>query len=69
VDDALQAARHVPDEIQRRHPQVPWDSMRDMRNVVVHEHFGLSVEVLWRTASRDIPPLIGALESIEKTEA
>ncbi len=75
VDDALQAAMvigeaatHIPDEVQRRYPRVPWDSMRVMRNVVVHEYFGLSIEILWRTTHQDIPPLIGALEEMAKAE-
>ena len=62
-----ESARHVPEEIRLRHPTVPWDAMRDMRNVVVHEYFGLSVEILWRTVTKDIPALIQALEQIEKT--
>jgi uncharacterized protein with HEPN domain len=63
-----EAATHIPDEVRARHTRVPWDSMRDMRNVVVHEYFGLSVEILLRTAHRDIPALIEALEALLKAE-
>lgn len=62
-----ESARHVPEEIQRRYPAIPWDSMRDMRNVVVHEYFGLSVEMVWQTVSQDIPALIEALELVQDT--
>lgn len=34
-----EAARHVPDEIRERYPQIPWHKMRAIRNVVVHEYF------------------------------
>lgn len=52
-----EAARHIPTAIRRRYPQVPWADMRGMRNVLVHEYFGVDAQVLWRTVQEDIPPL------------
>jgi len=53
-----EAARHVPDEIVAAHPELPWAEMRAMRNVVVHEYFGVTLETLWKTASEDLPGLV-----------
>lgn len=52
-----EAARHIPTAIQQRYPQVPWADMRGMRNVLIHEYFGVDTQVLWRTVQEDIPPL------------
>lgn len=52
-----EAARHVPASIRRRNPQVPWKDMADMRNLLIHEYFGVDLEVLWRTVQEDLPPL------------
>lgn len=41
-----EAARHVPAEIQTQYPAIPWDDMRDMRNVIVHEYFRVSYAIL-----------------------
>ena len=46
-----EAARHVPDEVAVAHPELPWAEMRAMRNVVVHEYFGVTLETRWKTAS------------------
>jgi len=59
-----EAANHVPDDITRRFPDIPWDKMRDMRNVVVHEYFGISLLTIWKTAESDLPPLIEPLRQI-----
>ncbi len=34
-----EAAAHVPEEIVADHPEIPWQDMRDMRNVLAHEYF------------------------------
>lgn len=59
-----EAARQVPDEIAEKHPEVPWVDMRDMRNIVVHEYFGVDLSVVWRTIRKDLPVLIAQLEAI-----
>lgn len=59
-----EAARHVPASVRRRYPQVPWQDMAAMRNKLIHEYFGVDLEVLWRTAQEDLPPLRNAIQQI-----
>ena len=59
-----EATRHVPSEIQQRYPAIPWDDMRDMRNVVVHEYFRISYPILWRTIQSNLPPLVEQLNEL-----
>lgn len=63
-----EAARHVPETILERHPQVPWAAMRDLRNVVVHEYFGILVEIVWTTIADDLPPLRDQLVVLLESE-
>jgi uncharacterized protein with HEPN domain len=59
-----EAASAVPTEIQERFPEVPWDKMKGIRNVLVHDYFRLDEEILWTASQDDIPPLILALEEV-----
>ncbi len=59
-----EAARLVPSEIEARFPDVPWASMRGMRNIVIHEYFGIDLEIVWVTATRDLPELEPRLREI-----
>lgn len=34
-----EAARKVPVEIQKKYPQLPWDKMYQLRNIVSHAYF------------------------------
>lgn len=59
-----EAARNVPAEVRAKAPEVPWQVMSDMRNVVAHAYFGIDLSVVWETATRDVPklgPLLHAL--------
>ena len=57
-----EAARNVPEEVIDQNSSLPWREMRDIRNVVVHEYFGVDNKVVWDTLQRNPPPLIPELK-------
>lgn len=59
-----EAASQVPDTVQTASPDVPWRDMRDMRNVVVHEYFGINRQMLWNTIQTNLPPLLPQLRAL-----
>jgi len=59
-----EAANRVPAEVRSRHPELPWDKMQAVRNVIVHEYFRLDVAILWQTVTQNLPPLIPLLEEL-----
>ena len=61
-----EATSHIPDEIQSKADDLPWSEMRGMRNIVVHEYFGVSLRVLWDTIQHDLPPLVESLKSFRE---
>ncbi len=63
-----EAAANIPDDIQDRHPEIPWRLMKDMRNVAAHEYFQVDVPTLWRTAQQSLPPLVEPLQQLLSTE-
>jgi uncharacterized protein with HEPN domain len=59
-----ESVRWIPDVILSAHAQVPWRTMRGVRNVVVHEYFGVDDAILWETVRGDLPPLVPLLEAV-----
>ena len=59
-----EAARHVPEDVVAANTDLPWPEMRAMRNVVVHEYFGVTHETLWKTAREDLPALVERLRRV-----
>lgn len=52
-----EAAAAMPADLVSMRPDIPWQLMRRMRNVLVHEYFGVSLPILWQTVQEDVPPL------------
>lgn len=58
-----EAAANVPEEIAANYPDIPWQDMRDMRNVLAHEYFGINEKIVWDTIKDDLLPLVPQLKS------
>jgi len=59
-----ESIRWIPEPILDAHPNVPWRTLRGVRNVVVHEYFGVDPGILWETVCSDLPPLEADLEAV-----
>jgi len=64
-----EAAARVPEEVRASHTDIPWSKMVGMRNFLVHEYFGISVAVLWNTATSDLPDIKAPLQKLLKASA
>jgi uncharacterized protein with HEPN domain len=61
-----EAARYVPDEIALLDPEIPWGSMRGMRNRLVHGYYQVDAQIVWNTCQRDLPAIVNKLEELRR---
>jgi len=59
-----EAAAAIPLDVRQEHDDLPWDRIRGMRNVIVHEYSGVRVDTVWQTIREDLPPIVGLLEAM-----
>jgi uncharacterized protein with HEPN domain len=52
-----EAARQLPEEFKRTHAQIPWTQIAGLRNRIVHDYFGLDLEIIWEIIQHDLPDL------------
>ena len=52
-----EAARALPEDFKERHADVPWSEIVAMRNVIVHQYFGILPEVVWDVVKNELPVL------------
>ena len=63
-----EAARHVPEDVSAKYPNIPWRVMGDMRNFAVHEYWGVEIPTIWKTIQEDLPPLMPDLKRVVDVE-
>ncbi|MFQ6107205.1 MAG: DUF86 domain-containing protein [Thermoplasmata archaeon] len=61
-----EAAKKVPDSVRTKHPDIPWKDMAGMRDKVIHEYFGVDLEIVWETVSRHIPTIKPLMKAVLK---
>ena len=47
-----------------QHPDVPWSSMKGMRNRLAHGYFDINLEVVWETVSTALPSLLKDMPAV-----
>lgn len=63
VQEIGEAAARVSDEGRRRSPGLPWGSIVQMRHILVHAYYNISLDALWDVATNDLVPLIESMEA------
>lgn len=56
-----EAANHLPAEITGAHPEIDWPAIVAMRNILVHQYFGVNSGLVERVLDRNLQPLASAL--------
>jgi len=59
-----EAARRLSDETRQSLAIIPFNTMADMRNLLIHEYDDVDLRIVWDTVQNDLPSLIVILEKI-----
>lgn len=68
LEIAGEACRSLSPELRSRHPEVPWSAIIGMRNILVHDYFGLNLDEVWSAVERDVPRLRAQVRAILEDE-
>lgn len=52
-----EACRGVSAAVRSKSSDVPWTAIIGMRNVLVHDYFGIDLDEVWTTVETDLPVL------------
>jgi uncharacterized protein with HEPN domain len=55
-----EAVGKLPEDIKAKHPNVPWREIKDFRNMLIHEYFGVDLRIVWNAIHQDLPLLLDA---------
>ena len=61
-----EAVRHLSTDQESLPASVPWTDIAGMRNILIHEYFGVDLSIIWQTVTHDLPALRGQLQQLFK---
>ena len=64
-----EAARQLPGNFTSRSSDIPWNQIAGFRNRIVHDYFGLDLEIIWQIIQHDLPPLKAQLEKLARASS
>lgn len=63
-----EAVGKLPEDVKQRRPDIPWQDIKDLRNLLIHEYFGIDLEIIWLVIEEDLPRLIEAVAALLNEE-
>ncbi len=59
-----EAAKQLPDDLKSSQPDVEWRKIVGLRDVLIHQYFGVHLGIVWEVVQGKIPPLEAAIRQI-----
>ena len=63
-----EAANRLPNDFKEKYSEIEWYKVVGLRHRIVHEYFGIDLEIIWQILHKDLPELKRKLTQIMKNE-
>jgi uncharacterized protein with HEPN domain len=65
-----EAVKNISGDLKSVYPDIPWQRIAGMRDRMIHEYFGVNLQIVWERVEQDVPELkqrVGViLKALEK---
>ncbi len=52
-----EAVKQIPNAYRNKYSEIPWKQMAGVRDILIHEYFGVDMHLVWKIVKKDIPKL------------
>ncbi len=61
-----EATSKLPESFKTLHPHIEWRIIKDFRNFIIHDYFGINHQIIWDTIQFRLPDLLQNIDALLK---
>jgi uncharacterized protein with HEPN domain len=59
-----EAVKGIPADIRNQHTNIPWREIAGLRDVLIHNYFGITLEMVWNVVENDLDAIADSIKAI-----
>ena len=59
-----EAAKNISEDSRQKYDDILWKNIAGMRDKLIHDYFGVNLDIVWNVIQTDLPSLISQLKTI-----
>jgi len=56
----------LSDTIRDKYPEIPWKELAGMRDRLIHQYFGVNLDIVWNVAKEELPEILLQIKKMEE---
>lgn len=63
-----EATKNLSDTVRDRYPEIPWKGLAGMRDRLIHQYFGVNLDIVWNAVKEELPEILSQIREMEEVE-
>jgi len=61
-----EATKNLSGELRTKYPDLPWKGMAGVRDRLIHDYFGVNLDIVWQIITAELPEVVAKVKAIKR---